>query len=91
MEHEIIRASPKPSIQLILNENGRVDQFRGLFEQFARHGVGKLTETHFCLTTAAVVNPRNGIESMFVLIQDDAARRGYQLNCFCLKPQDDQK
>lgn len=90
---EIIQET-KPSIQLILNDGGRLEQFRGLFENLAKHNAGKLTSTHFCVNTDILIHPRNAIEQLFVKLQNQTHNKGIRMNCFCFNiviPEDEKK
>lgn len=73
-----------PSIQLILNNNKRLEDFKPLFEWFSKNNRGKLTSSHFVIDTNILLQARNKVEETFNNLQQHAVARGFRMNCFCL-------
>jgi hypothetical protein len=73
-----------PSIQLILNDNKRLEGFKSLFEWFSKNNRGKLTSSHFVIDSNIRLQARNQSEETFNYLQQQAASKGFSMNCFCL-------
>lgn len=73
-----------PSIQLILNDNKRLEDFKPLFEWFSKNNRGKLTSSHFVIDSNILLQARNPVEESFNYLQQQAASKGFSMTCFCL-------
>ena len=76
----------KPSINIITNEGGRVNQLLPLFIALNRQGFGKLVENwYFCISSDIYSNGDRKEEILFSSLQKISLNRGFGVTMYIIK------
>lgn len=72
-------------IQLIPNENGRLDKLIPIFSSMSSQGYGKFDNGFFVIDSNMNIEPKNEVELTFSMIQRAVQMKRIPISCYVLK------
>lgn len=81
----------KIDVQLVLNENNRLNDLIPMFKSMSSQNYGKIDGDFFIIGSHLTIKHNNKNEFAFAMIQRNAQVRGIPIVCYSLKIKNDEK